>query len=85
MVTNLAANAGDAGDMGLNPRSARSPGVGSALSTILPWKVPRTEEPVGLQSMGSQRIKHNQACTRVCVTTVTFFVVLFFFHSSEDG
>ena len=28
-------------------------------SSILAWKIPRTEEPGGLQSMGSQRIGHN--------------------------
>ena len=28
-------------------------------SSILPWKIPWTEEPGGLQSMGSQRVRHN--------------------------
>ena len=28
-------------------------------SSILAWKIPRTEEPGGLQSMGSQRVGHN--------------------------
>ena len=28
-------------------------------SSILAWKIPWTEEPGGLQSMGSQRVKHN--------------------------
>ena len=28
-------------------------------STILAWKIPRTEEPGGLQSMGLQRVRHN--------------------------
>ena len=28
-------------------------------SSILAWKIPRTEEPGKLQSMGSQRIRHN--------------------------
>ena len=28
-------------------------------SSILAWKMPWTEEPGGLQSMRSQRIKHN--------------------------
>ena len=28
-------------------------------SSILAWKIPWTEEPGGLQSMGSQRIRHN--------------------------
>ena len=28
-------------------------------SSILAWKIPWTEEPGGLQSMGSQSIKHD--------------------------
>ena len=28
-------------------------------SSILAWKIPQTEEPDGLQSMGSQRVKHS--------------------------
>ena len=28
-------------------------------SSILVWKIPWTEEPGGLQSMGSQRVGHN--------------------------
>ena len=28
-------------------------------SSILAWEVPRTEEPWGLHSMGSQRVGHN--------------------------
>ena len=27
--------------------------------SILAWRIPWTEEPVGLQSMGSQRVGHN--------------------------
>ena len=27
-------------------------------SSILVWRIPRTEEPSGLQSMGSQTIRH---------------------------
>ena len=27
--------------------------------SILPWKMPQTEEPGGLQTMGSQRVGHN--------------------------
>ena len=30
-------------------------------SSILAWKIPRTEEPGGLQSMGSQRVGHDSA------------------------
>ena len=28
-------------------------------SSILAWRIPQTEEPGGLQSMGSQRVSHN--------------------------
>ena len=28
-------------------------------SSILAWKIPWTEEPGGLQSMGSQRVRHD--------------------------
>ena len=30
-------------------------------SSILAWRIPWTEEPAELQSMGSQRVGHNQA------------------------
>ena len=30
-------------------------------SSILAWKIPWTEEPGGLQSMGSQRVRHDLA------------------------
>ena len=29
-------------------------------SSILAWRIPRTEEPGGLQSMGLQRVRHNR-------------------------
>ena len=29
-------------------------------SSILAWRIPRTEEPGGLQSMGSQRVRHDE-------------------------
>ena len=28
-------------------------------SSILAWRIPRTEQPTGLQSMGSQRVRHD--------------------------
>ena len=28
-------------------------------SNIVAWEIPRTEEPGGLQSMGSQKVGHN--------------------------
>ena len=30
-------------------------------SSILAWKIPRTEEPSGLQFTGSQRVRHDWA------------------------
>ena len=52
MVKNLPVNAGD---VGLIPGSGRSLGEEMAThSSILAWKIPRTEEPGGLQSKGSQ-------------------------------
>ena len=50
----------NAGDPGLIPGSGRSSGGGQAThSSILAWGIPRTEEPGGLQSMGSQRVGHD--------------------------
>ena len=39
-------------------------------SSILAWRIPWTEEPGGLQSMGSQRVRHNWrnlACTHALI------------------
>ena len=59
VVKNLPANAGDAC---LIPGSGRSPGEGNAThSSILDWEIPWTEEPDGLQFMGSQRVRHDLA------------------------
>ena len=30
-------------------------------SSILPWEMPLTEEPGGLESLGSQRVRHDWA------------------------
>ena len=60
----------NAGDTGSIPGSGRSPreGNGYALqysfffffhSSILAWRIPWTEKPGRLQSIGSQRIGHN--------------------------
>ena len=60
MVKNSPANAGDIRDMGLIPGLGRSPGEGMAThSSILAWRIPWTEEPGGLQSMGLQRVGHD--------------------------
>ena len=57
LVKNLPANAGDTGDLSSTPGWGRSPGVECAThSTILAWKILWTEEPGGLQSVGSQGV-----------------------------
>ena len=38
-------------------------------SSILAWKIPWTEEPDGLQSMGSQRVGHYSASERLHMLT----------------
>ena len=46
-------------------------------SSVLTWEIPWTEEPGGLQSMGSQRVGHNWVTKRVqvymeCLCTVCY-------------
>ena len=49
----------NAGDLGLIPGSGRSPGEGNGYPLqYLAWRIPWTEEPGGLQSMGLQRVEH---------------------------
>ena len=60
MIKNLSANAGDMRDMGSIPELGRLLEEGMAIySDILAWRIPWTEEPGGLQSMGLQRVRHN--------------------------
>ena len=40
-------------------------------SSVLTWRIPWTEEPVRLQSMGLQRVGHNWACTHVYTASNT--------------
>ena len=57
MVKKLSDNAGDT-EMQVQPLSREDPledGMATH-SNILAWRIPRTEEPCGLQSMGSQRL-----------------------------
>ena len=57
MVKNPPANAGD---MGLIPGLGRSFEKEMAThSSVLAWRIPRTGEPGGLQSMGSHRVGHD--------------------------
>ena len=60
VVKNLPASAGDIRDPGSIPGWGRSPGGGNGNPhSVLAWRIPWTEEPGGLQSMGPQRVGHN--------------------------
>ena len=62
VVKNPPASAGDIRDMGRIPGLGRSPGEGQGnVSHILAWRIPQTEEPGKLQSMGLQRVRHDYA------------------------
>ena len=59
-VKDLPANAGDIRDMGLIPGLENTLKKEMATqSSVLTWKIPWTEEPSRLQSMGLQRVGHN--------------------------
>ena len=60
MVKNPPANAGDTGNVGsiLGWEDPLKEEVATN-SSILAWKILRTEEPGGLQFLGSQRVGHN--------------------------
>ena len=53
MVKNLPANAEDVGSI---PGSEKKM---TTHSSILAWQIPWTEEPGGLQSRASQRVRHD--------------------------
>ena len=64
----------NAGDPGSIPGSGRSPREGNATHSSIPaWRIPWTEEPGRLQSMGLQRVVRDQA-----TLTISLFV-----HSFE--
>jgi len=52
----------NAGDMDSVPGLGRSPGEGNGNPLqYSAWKIPWTEEPVGLQYMALQRVRHDLA------------------------
>ena len=60
VVKNPPAKADNRRDGGSTPGSGRSPKEGMAThSSILAWRIPWTEEPGGLPSIGSPRVRHN--------------------------
>ena len=70
VVKNPPANAGDLRDMCSIPGSGRSLKEEVAIhSSILAWKIPWTEKPGRLQSVGSQRVGHDK-----CLSTSTYIL-----------
>ena len=60
MVKNLPASAGDLRDSGSIPGSEDPlEEVMATNSSILAWRIPWTEEPGRLQSIGSHRVRHD--------------------------
>ena len=61
VVKNAPANAGDLRDTGSIPGLGRFLEKGMAMhSSILAWRIPCTEEPGRLQSMGSYTVGHKE-------------------------
>ena len=60
MVTNPPANAGDLRDMGsiLGQEDPLEEATATQ-SSILAWRIPKTEDLSWLQSIGSQRVRHD--------------------------
>ena len=64
----LPANSQDARDVGSMPGSGRSREGNATCCSILAWEIPWTEEPGGLQSMGSQRVGQDGCLVQKIVT-----------------
>ena len=68
----------NAGHLSLFPGSRRSPGEGNSnLLCILAQRIPRTEEPGRLQSMGSQIVRPNWATNTRLILCGAFPVIAF--------
>ena len=68
------------GDPGAIPGSRRSPGGGHG-NPLLAWRIPRTEEPGGLQPMGSQRVGHNLETKQHQQCDILLFSYIYFTSS----
>ena len=53
-------------------------------SSVLAWRIPWTEEPGGLQSMGSQRVGLSDFYSLTCMENYTSSALLFFFFFSKS-
>ena len=73
VVKNLSSNAGNTRDTGLIPGSGRPPrGSMSTHFSILSWRIPWTKGPGGVQSIKSQRVRHNRR--DLALSQLTFYI-----------
>ena len=54
-------------------------------SSILAWQIPWTEEPCRLQSIGSQRVRHDRATKHTCKVTVPEGPVFLEYQGSQSA
>ena len=66
----------NSGDMGLTSGLGRSPGGGKGThSSILAWKIPWIEESGGLQSVRSQRVRHDLSFSPLLFASLPFTAI----------
>ena len=65
VVRNLPASAGDIRDVTLGQEAPLEEGM-ATLSSILAWRIPWTEEPDRLQSVGPRTVRHDEATWHTC-------------------
>ena len=82
MIKNPPASLRDLRDMGSVPEFGGAPGTHSSIPA---WRIPWTEEPGGLQSMGLQRVRHNRATKHSTAHVYTHIYIPNLLYSSLDA
>ena len=78
MAADAKESACNIGDLGSIPGLGRSPGEGNAThSSILAWKIPWTEKPVGLQRVGHDLATKQQQEDNLSINIFTLLCVAF--------
>jgi len=54
-------------------------------SSVLAWRIPGTEEPSGLLSMGSHRVGHDWSDLAAAAAVLHYIYYSLFIHYSVDG
>ena len=71
MVKDLPPKSEDPGSPGLDPWVGKREEEMATHSSIPAWRIPRTEEPGGLRSTGTQRVRHDLDMTLLTQTITT--------------